>query len=127
MHSIVVHDASSGNTSFTLAPKGTQALTADVYDTNNQYITPTLTWGSSSTATAGVAAGTSGNNPGTVTAVTGGTAYIAATCSYPDCNGGSAGCRTRMLPQSTSLRTELDYRLCSQHQLNVLGTDQYRR
>jgi hypothetical protein len=33
----VVHDASSSNTSFTLAPQGTQNLTADVYDTNNQY------------------------------------------------------------------------------------------
>ncbi len=88
VHSIVVHDASSNNTSFTLAPLATQALTADVYDTNNQYIMPTLTWGSSSTATAGVATGTSGNNPGTVTAVTGGTAYITASCSYPDCNRG---------------------------------------
>lgn len=88
VHSIVVHDASSSNTSFTLAPQGTQNLTADVYDTNNQYIMPTLTWGSSSTATAGVATGTTGNNPGTVTAVTGGTAYITAACSYPDCNRG---------------------------------------
>lgn len=86
VQSIVVHDASSGNTSFTLAPLATQALTADVYDTNNQYIVPTLTWGSSSTATAAVAAGGTGNNPGTVTAVTGGTAYITASCSYPDCN-----------------------------------------
>ncbi len=86
VHSIFVHDASSQNTSFTLAPQGTQGLTADVYDTNNQYIPPTITWGSSSTAAAGVATGTSGNNPATVTAVTGGTAYITATCSYPDCN-----------------------------------------
>jgi hypothetical protein len=86
VQTIVVHDASSNNTSFTLAPAGTQNLTADVYDTNNQYIQPTLTWGSSSTATAGVATGTSGNNPATVTAVTGGTAYITAACSYPDCN-----------------------------------------
>ena len=85
---IVVHDASSSNTNFTLAPQGTQNLTADVYDTNNVYITPTLAWGSSSTATAGVAVGTSGNNPATVTAVTGGTAYITASCGYPGCNRG---------------------------------------
>jgi hypothetical protein len=88
VQTIVVRDASSDNTTFTLNPNGTQALTADVYDTNNQYIMPTLTWGSSSIATAGVATGTSGNNPGTVTAVTGGTAYITASCSYPDCNRG---------------------------------------
>lgn len=88
VQAIVVHDASSNNTNFTLAPLGTQALTADVYDMNNQYITPTLTWGSSSPATATVATGTSGNNPGTVTAVTGGTTYITASCSYPDCNRG---------------------------------------
>ena len=86
VYSVVVQDASSSNMSFTLAPQGTQNLTAVVYDTNKQYITPTLTWGSSSTATAGVATGTSGNNPATVTAVTGGTAYITAACSYPDCN-----------------------------------------
>ncbi len=86
VQSIVVHDASSSNTTFTLAPSGTQALTADVYDTNNQYITPPITWGSSATEVAAAVTGISGNNPGTVTAAHGGTAYITATCSYPDCN-----------------------------------------
>jgi len=86
VQSIVVHGANSNNTSFTLTPPATQPLTADVYDTNNQYITPPLTWGSSSDAAATVVKGSSGNNPGTVTAVSGGTAYITATCSYPDCN-----------------------------------------
>src|SRR5579871_3533307 len=85
VHSIVVHDASSNNTTFTLNPQATQPLTADVYDTNNTYITPTLTWASSADAAATVVTGTSGSNPATVTAVTGGTADITATCSYPDC------------------------------------------
>jgi len=83
---ILVHDASSSNASFTLSKGGTQALTADVYDTSGQYIKPNLTWGSSSTASVTVAKGTSGNNPATITAVAPGTASITASCSYPDCN-----------------------------------------
>ena len=83
---ISVHDANSDNTTFTLNPAATQPLTADVFDSNAQYIKPVLTWTTSSVATATAATGTSGNNPGTVTAVTGGTAYITASCSYPDCN-----------------------------------------
>src|SRR5271157_3003628 len=46
--SILVHDASSSNTSFTLSAAGTQSLTADVLDSAGQSIRPTLTWGSSS-------------------------------------------------------------------------------
>lgn len=83
---IKVHSASSSATSFTVAAGGTVPLTADVYDTMNQYIEPTLTWGSSSTATATVAATGAANNPGTITAVAPGTAYITATCSFPNCN-----------------------------------------
>ena len=83
---ILIHDASSSNTSFSIGAGGTQPLTADVYDTNNQYIKPTLTWGSSSTAVATVAATGSAPNPGTITGVAPGTAYITATCSYPNCN-----------------------------------------
>ncbi len=83
---IQVHSASSSDTSFTLGAGGTQALTADVYDTMNQYIKPTLTWGSSSTATATIAATGTANNPGTITAVAPGTAYITASCSFPNCN-----------------------------------------
>jgi hypothetical protein len=88
VNSIVVHDASSNNTTFTLNPTNTQNLTADVYDTKGVYITPTLTWGSYPTAAATVAVGTSGSNPATVTAVNGGTAYVTASCSYPSCNNG---------------------------------------
>jgi hypothetical protein len=83
---IQVHSATSSDTSFTLGTGGTQTLTADVYDTMNQYIKPTLTWGSSSTATATVAATGSVNNPGTITAVQPGTAYITASCAFPSCN-----------------------------------------
>ena len=83
---ILVHDASSSNTSFSIGVGGTQPLTADVYDTNNQYIKPTLTWGSSSTAVATVAATGTAANPGTITGVAPGTAYVTATCSYPNCN-----------------------------------------
>ncbi len=83
---IMVTNATSGQTSFTLNPGGTQPLTADVYDSTGRYITPTLAWGSSSTAAATVAASGSVSNPGTITAVAPGTAYITASCSFPSCN-----------------------------------------
>ncbi len=84
--SIMVHDANSSNTSFTLTSGGTQPLTADVFDTNGQYIKPSITWGSSAVASVKVATGTTGDNPATLTGVAPGTAYITATCSDPDCN-----------------------------------------
>lgn len=86
--SILVHDANSSHTSFTLSGGGTQSLTADVLDSAGQSIRPALTWGSSSPAIAPVAVGTTGNNPATITAVAPGTASITAACSYPDCNAG---------------------------------------
>lgn len=85
--SILVHSSSGSGTSFSLTVPNTQGLTADVLDTNGQAIRPNLTWGSSSRATATVAA-TGASNGATVTAVTGGTASISATCSYPTCNKG---------------------------------------
>ncbi|MFI5117076.1 MAG: beta strand repeat-containing protein [Terriglobales bacterium] len=84
--SIMVHDANSSNTSFTLTVGGTQPLTADVFDTKGQYIKPSITWGSSATASVNVAKGTTGDNPATLTGVAPGTAYITASCSDPDCN-----------------------------------------
>jgi hypothetical protein len=84
--SILVHDASSSNTSFTLNAAGTQSLTADVLDSAGQSIHPTLTWGSSSAAIVAATVGTTGPNPATLTAVAPGTAYITASCAYPDCN-----------------------------------------
>ncbi len=84
--SIMVHDANSSNTSFTLTSGGTQPLTADVFDTKGQYIKPSITWGSSAIASVKVAKGSTGDNPATLTAVAPGTAYITASCSNPDCN-----------------------------------------
>jgi len=84
--SILVHDSSSGNTSFTLNKGGTQPLTADVLDTAGQQIKPNLTWSSSSPASVTVAATSPANNSATLTAVAPGTASITATCSSPDCN-----------------------------------------
>ncbi len=88
VNSINVHSSSDSTTSFIMNATGTQGLTADVYDTHGVYIQPTLTWGSSLTAVATVATGTTGNNPATITAVAPGTAYITASCSYPNCNKG---------------------------------------
>ncbi len=85
--SIFVHSSASQDTSFALTTGGTVALTADVYDSNGQYIKPPLTWGSSAPASATVTGtGTAANNPGTITAVAPGTAYITASCNYPSCN-----------------------------------------
>jgi hypothetical protein len=83
--SILVHSSSGSATSFSLTPPNTLGLTADVLDTANQPITPTLTWGSSSNAAATVAATGSGNGA-TVTAVGGGTTSITASCANPTCN-----------------------------------------
>ncbi len=83
--SILIHDANSSNTSFTLAPAATQALTADVIDTNGVAITPLLTWVSTPLGSAKVT-GAAGAVTATATAVAAGTAIITATCSSPDCN-----------------------------------------
>lgn len=88
--SINIHDASGSNTTFSLAPTGTQALLADVIDTNGVSIAPVLVWSSIPTGAASVAAtvvnGVTTPNGQTVTANTGGTAIITATCSTPSCN-----------------------------------------
>ncbi|MGC2109747.1 MAG: Ig-like domain-containing protein [Candidatus Korobacteraceae bacterium] len=81
---IFVHGSGNRNTSFTLSGTATLGLTADVVDTNNTIITPTITWGSSTPAVATVAAGT-GGNVATVTAVAPGTTTITASCNF-NCN-----------------------------------------
>ncbi len=87
--SIFVHDPNNGsNTSFTINPQATQGLVADVLDTNGNAIAPTLVWGSFLPAVAPVATSTAANNSATVTGIAGGTTYITATCSNPDCNIG---------------------------------------
>jgi hypothetical protein len=85
--SIVVHASGGSETSFSVTVPNVIGLTADVLDTNGAAIQPNLAWGSSSTATATVAA-TGASNAANVTAVTGGTASISATCGYPTCNKG---------------------------------------
>jgi hypothetical protein len=85
--SILLHGTGGSGTSFSLTVPGTQGVTADVLDTNGQAIVPALSWGSSSNATATVAP-TGSSNGATVTAVTGGTTSITASCSFPTCNKG---------------------------------------
>ena len=82
--SIMVHDANSSNTSFTLGKTGTQPLVADIYDSAGQLIRPIITWGSSSTASVTVAPGSA--TAATITAIEPGTASITASCTYPNCN-----------------------------------------
>lgn len=85
--SIQVHDANSSNTTFNLAPTNTQNLVADVIDSNGVTIRPSLTWSSSPAGVAAVSTGTSTTtNSGVVTANSGGTSIITASCSTPDCN-----------------------------------------
>ena len=91
IQSILIHDAASSNTTFDLAPAATQNLIADVTDTNGNSITPVLTWSSVPAGVASLAATTSTTgatvpNGQTVTANTGGTTTITATCSTPNCN-----------------------------------------
>ena len=83
---ILVHSATDSTTSFNLSAGGSQPLTADVYDTNSQYVKPALTWASSVNASVTVAPTGSVNNPATITAVAPGTVTITASCSSPDCN-----------------------------------------
>ncbi len=90
--SINIHDAASSNTTFSMAPVATQGLVADVIDSNGVAITPVLTWSSVPGGVASVAptistsTTTAPPNGETVTANTGGTAIITATCSTPNCN-----------------------------------------
>ena len=83
--SIMVHDANSANTSFTLSTGGTQPLSADVLDSTGHAIKPTLIWASSVPAAITVA-GTASTNLATLTGMAGGTASVTATCSNPTCN-----------------------------------------
>ena len=85
--SIQVHDANSTNTTFNLAPAATQSLVADVLDSNGVSIRPALAWSSVPSGVASVTLGTSTTtNSATVTANTGGTTIITATCATPNCN-----------------------------------------
>jgi hypothetical protein len=93
--SIHVHDYASTNTTFNLAPTGTQALLVDVLDSAGVAISPSLTWSAVPSGVASVTLGvTTGTGTGTsttpnsatVTANTAGTTQVSVTCSTPDCN-----------------------------------------
>lgn len=90
--SIKIHDAASSNTTFNLSAGGTQALIADVIDSNGVSITPVLTWASSPSGSATIAltvvSGVTTPNGATITSVAPGSAIITATCSTPGCNRG---------------------------------------
>jgi len=85
IQSIKIHDAAGSNTSFTLAPAGTQSLTADVIDSNGVSVVPLLTWSSNPMGSSTVT-GASGAVTAAVTAGASGTAIISAACSTPNCN-----------------------------------------
>jgi hypothetical protein len=90
VQSILIHDASSSNTVFNLAPTNTQNLIADVLDTSGTSIAPILSW-SSVPAGVGTVAPTTGTttpppNSETFTANTGGTSIVTASCAPPSCN-----------------------------------------
>ena len=90
VQSILIHDANSSNTVFSLAPTNTQGLVADVLDTSGTSITPILTWASAPQGVGTVAPTTSTTTPPpngqTFTANTGGTSIVTATCAPPSCN-----------------------------------------
>jgi len=90
VQSILIHDANSSNTVFSLAPTNTQGLVADVLDTSGTSITPILTWASVPQGVGTVAPTTSTTTPPpnaqTFTANTGGTSIVTATCAPPSCN-----------------------------------------
>jgi hypothetical protein len=90
VQSILIHDANSSNTVFSLAPTNTQNLVADVLDTNGTSIAPILTW-SAVPAGVGTLSTTTGTttpppNSETFTANTGGTSIVTASCAPPSCN-----------------------------------------
>lgn len=83
VQSIVVHDANSSNTNFTLTGGQTQNLVADVLDSKGASIKPNLTW---ATSQAGAAAITPSNATATIAGVGPGTTSVTATCITPNCN-----------------------------------------
>ncbi|HEX8894843.1 MAG TPA: Ig-like domain-containing protein, partial [Terriglobales bacterium] len=92
VQSILIHDAASSNTVFSLAPTNTQNLIADVLDTSGASIAPVLTWSPVPAGVGTTAATTSSTstapppNSETFTANTGGTSIVTATCAPPTCN-----------------------------------------
>lgn len=82
VQSIHLHLSGAPDTTFSLAPAGTQSLTADIVDTSGAGIAPPLTWNTSRPTAATIA------TTGIATAVAAGTSSITASCSPPSCNQG---------------------------------------
>ncbi len=83
VQSISLAVANTTDTSFTIAPGGSKAITATVLDSMGFTLTnPPLTW---STSNAGVA---TVSTTGTVSAIAAGAADIIASCTPPSCNTG---------------------------------------
>ena len=86
--SIKLHVTNQQDTSFTVAKSATTALTADVIDTNQNTISPTLTFNSLQGAVGSVAAGSPAVT-GTYTAKAPGYGGVVASCTPPSCNKGA--------------------------------------
>lgn len=85
VQSILVHDAASSATNFTLTGGQTQNLVADVLDSKGVSIKPNLIWSTSETGAASI---TSTNNTASMVGTGPGTTSVTATCITPNCNVG---------------------------------------
>ncbi len=85
VQSILVHDASSSATNFTIAGGQTQNLVADVLDSKGVSIKPDLAW---ATSQPGAATITSTNSTAAIVGIGPGTTSVTATCVAPNCNVG---------------------------------------
>ena len=83
VQSILVHDATSSATNFSLNGGQTQNLVADVLDSKGQTIKPSLTW---STSQPGAASLSAENSTASIIGVGPGTTSVTATCVNPTCN-----------------------------------------
>jgi len=83
VQSILVHDANSSNTNFTLQGGQTQNLVADVLDSKGLSIKPMLSWGN--TQSGATTIGTQ-NSAATIVGAGPGTSIVTATCVTPNCN-----------------------------------------
>jgi hypothetical protein len=85
VQSILVHDANSSATNFTLQAGQTQNLVADVLDSKGVTIHPNLNWGNTQT---GVATIVGSNATASLVGFGPGTTIVTATCVAPNCNIG---------------------------------------
>jgi Bacterial Ig-like domain (group 2) len=83
VQSILVHDANSSATYFSLNGGQTQNLVADVLDSKGQSIKPILTW---ATSEPGAASLSSENATASIAGIGPGVTSVTATCITPNCN-----------------------------------------